>query len=244
MKSKYRKRWLHKILVFLLMLTNSLQVFAAEDRVEFIDQTKQIEVKDDNDLFSGMKELVPGSKETTTIHLSNTSSNKITYYLYAKETESPQSLQLSKEYNSDLLALLQITVKTGNQVIYQGPLSGNPKDAKEGQITNGSMLLSESKNLYGIELGTLKGKESKDLTVELSIPRELGNEYQQTFTTIDWVFTAYYEDGITPTQKPPENLPKTGSGVIYFVEVATLLGILVVGLVTIQIVIMKKRRLN
>lgn len=93
-----------------------------------------------------------------------------------------------------------------------------------------------------------------NLTVSVTIPTELWNEYQNAVTMVGWVFLAEGQDE-QPTTTPDDDettqvtttlidiidedipldaLPKIGSRVLYITEVSIILEILVSGLILIK----------
>lgn len=70
-------------------------------------------------------------------------------------------------------------------------------------VTYEGEIISEGNLADGIMLGTFTSDETMDITVEFSIPIEVGNEVSKLYGTIDWVFVAELIVDETTT-------PKTG----------------------------------
>ena len=195
-----KKRFLKQLIcgfVFVVFLANTaVKAFAAEDSVEFTDRYKKIEIKDDNDLFSNMKELLPGGNAVSSIKLKNSSAAPVSFYLYAVVNKDSAVVQ-DKVYAENLIKIIELTLrKNGTELVYQGPASGNPADAKQGQTVYKSMVLDSSNTIYGINLGSVKPGEVMELSAEINVPgNEVGNDYQNTYALVDWKFCC---EGIDP----------------------------------------------
>lgn len=184
MRKKVIIRIMAYVFTTVILMGNSTMKALATSNVDYEDRFVTIS---ENDLFTNMKDLLPGGVAENTVALNNKSARSITFYLYAKPSDST--------YNQDLLKIIELTVSRGGTVIYRGPASGNPNDALAGQTVVSSMILDPSTSLYGINLGTILPGNSMNLTASISIPGEdLGNEYQNESAMVDWVFLAEGED--------------------------------------------------
>ena len=126
----------------------------------------------------------------------------------------------------DFLAQLDMTVLQDGEVIFEG--SGAELESFEE-----SVLLGEFR----------KGDET-ELTVTLSAPIELGNEYANRIGEVDWVFTAEQHDDppqvIEPDEEEPAETPETGDAnnlLLYG-------GLLAAAVVVLLVVLFKRRRQN
>lgn len=147
----------------------------------------------DTDLFAGFKNVMPGDELTQTVTVKNsfTGSDSVKIYLRAvvhDEAGNPLSPNVAGETDlvsmQDFLSQLSMTVKQGDRVLFEA----SPAEL-DGLKDN-------------VLLGTFTGKAETELTVTLSVPIELGNEYMNRVGEVDWVFTA---EEITSS-----NAPKTG----------------------------------
>ena len=171
------------LVVFLLSLTGALPVLA-EGKVTFDDN--QLIVLEPgsyysaSDLFDGFKNVMPGDEKPETITLSNENEefDYLKVYMRAlphdeegnplseKVAESGETIETMEEF----LSQLSMTVYNGEEKIFDAP-------ANE--------IGGLRENVY---LGKLAQNESLDLTVELSVPIDLDNEYANRVGEIDWIF--------------------------------------------------------
>ena len=135
----------------------------------------------ETDLFENFKGVMPGDVITQEITVQNnyTKAEKVKIYLRAvvhDEQGNPLSEEVARTEDlvsmQDFLSQLTMTVKQGDKVLF----SASP-DELDGLKEN-------------VLLGTFPGRSKTILTVELSVPFELGNEYANRVGEVDWVFTA------------------------------------------------------
>ncbi len=103
--------------------------------------------------------------------------------------------RISEKEEYELLNKLELTVYYNDEVIYNGPASG------EDELSN------------NISLGKFKPGEEVDLYAEVTLDGQTtGNEYKNKYAQVDWIFTAVNEGKeITSTNpsKPSINKPTT-----------------------------------
>ena len=135
----------------------------------------------ETDLFENFKGVMPGDVITQEITVQNnyTKAKKVNIYLRAvvhDEQGNPLSEEVARTEDlvsmQDFLSQLTMTVKQGDKVLF----SASP-DELDGLKEN-------------VLLGTFPGRSKTILTVELSVPFELGNEYANRVGEVDWIFTA------------------------------------------------------
>lgn len=135
----------------------------------------------ETDLFENFKGVMPGDVITQEITVQNnyTKAEKVKIYLRAvvhDEQGNPLSEEVARTEDlvsmQDFLSQLSMTVKQGDKVLF----SASP-DELDGLKEN-------------VLLGAFPGRSKTILTVELSVPFELGNEYANRVGEVDWVFTA------------------------------------------------------
>ena len=135
----------------------------------------------ETDLFENFKGVMPGDVITQEITVQNnyTKAEKVNIYLRAvvhDEQGNPLSEEVARAEDlvsmQDFLSQLTMTVKQGDKVLF----SASP-DELDGLKEN-------------VLLGAFPGRSKTILTVELSVPIELGNEYANRVGEVDWVFTA------------------------------------------------------
>ena len=135
----------------------------------------------ETDLFENFKGVMPGDVNTQEFTVKNnyTKAEKVKIYLRAvvhDEQGNPLSEEVARTEDlvsmQDFLSQLSMTVKQGDKVLF----SASP-DELDGLKEN-------------VLLGTFPGRSKTILTVELSVPFELGNEYANRVGEVDWIFTA------------------------------------------------------
>ena len=150
----------------------------------------------DTDLFDGFKNVMPGDTLTQTVEVRNRFLNTGSVRIYLRavahdEQSNPLSSAVAASGEtvatmSDFLSQLYMEVWQGDKCIY----TGSP-DELDG--------LAEPKLL-----GTFRKGETATLTVELTVPLELDNDFANRLGEVDWKFTAeeYTSGGGKPTVTP------------------------------------------
>lgn len=156
------------------------------------------------DLFYNFKNLLPGETVSQTITVTNSYTESMEIFLRAEEIE--QSLAQGQEELVERLlkeyAVILVTDEDG-QVVYYGPIWGNLDSAGSNPVTMTN----------DVSLGTFAPGETKTLNVQVQIDPEMGNEYQDLWGLIRWVWTAQGDEGTTtetPVDTPSTDTPKTG----------------------------------
>lgn len=115
------------------------------------------------DLFTDIKNVMPGDIVTQKITVNNKISNKIKIKLYIKS--------LGATENEELLSQLKLSVKQdGNSVLFDATAD------ETAQLTD------------WVCLGTFYSGAKINLDVTLSVPIELDTKYQDQLATLDWQF--------------------------------------------------------
>lgn len=168
---------------------------------------------DGGNWFMSFTNMVPGGQYNDQLIIENGS--RKTYALYM------QVLPIQQDKKRDeLLELISMDVKLGSKVIYDGTASGKAYD-------NGNL-----RNV--IYLGTYKPGGTDKINVDLSLDKNVGLEYCDLLTKIDWKFmvTEIRNPGNPGTGKnPPQTIqaPKTGDTSkisFYFVAMACAFGLI------------------
>lgn len=149
----------------------------------------------ESDLFANFKNLVPGCSRTQNIQIKNQSEKSVEISLYAEVTEQDKISQEEQELLDKILNKeAQIVVRNGKEILYKGPVSGNP---------------SRKKNSMGernkISLGKFSAGSEKNLIVELSLSPMLEHSNEKLTGRIDWIFCAEGEETSIVS-----SVPKTG----------------------------------
>lgn len=129
----------------------------------------------DSDLFENFKGVVPGDVLTQTITVKNNSTKQVRIYLKAEPVS---------DIHRDFLSQLSMTVVCKDKEIFDAAASENA------QLTNKTLL------------GTFKKNGSTELTVTLTVPKTLGNEYMGEIGIVQWTFMV--------EEIPEDDTPHTG----------------------------------
>ena len=172
----------------------------------------------DSDLFDNFKGVMPGDVLEQKIIVTNKTDDCDYVKIYMRavahdEVKNPLSETVADATDivsmQDFLSQLSMKIWNGSELIYEAT-----PDELDG--------LAENVLLGSFELG-----ESTELTVELTVPIELGNEYANRVGEVDWVFVAEELNHPTPETGDHSNV------MIYIVMMAIAL--------TAVVVILKKR---
>lgn len=172
------------------------------------------------DLFYNFKNLLPGETVSQTITVTNGYSQETEIFLRAEDMEqslSPEQAELVDRLLREY-AVIVVTDETGN-TIYNGPIWGN----LDGAGSNPSTMKND------VSLGKFAAGQTKNLNVQLQIDPEMGNEYQELWGLIRWVWSA---EGAETSTTPPQtgdnsNIALFGS--IAGVSAASLIVMLLLG---------------
>ncbi|MEA4954430.1 MAG: LPXTG cell wall anchor domain-containing protein, partial [Pseudoflavonifractor sp.] len=143
------------------------------------------------DLFDNFKNVMPGDHLTQTIRVQAAAGNDSSYkiYLYARVCGD------NTDANKAFLNAMALTVSQG----------ANKLD-----------VLNAGEDAQGIYLGTFAQGTGEDLTVDLQVPIEMGNEFQNAVCYVDWYFYAEQVTGggngggdDEPSQTPTTSEPGT-----------------------------------
>ena len=147
------------------------QVIITEDRkIAF-------EAEEDN-LFSGFQNLLPGCSRTQTVNLTNKSDATVNLMLRAEAAEQDKMSSEQQVLVHQLISKYAVMeIRQGNTVLYQGPADGNQEEKGWSMKQN-------------ISLGTFQPGETKRLVVTLSLDPQMDNRYQKLKGKVNWIFTA------------------------------------------------------
>lgn len=128
----------------------------------------------DTDLFENFKGVLPGDVLEQKITVKNDTKKSVRLYLRAEPVS---------EADRDFLSQLHLTVTSGNKTLFDAAASEQDGLAKN------------------TLLGTFKSKGETELTVTLTVPAELANEYMNQRGDVPWTFLA---EEIKDTDDTPE----------------------------------------
>ena len=193
------KRILSKISILLVaMILMTSAAFAADASVTYEGGAEKFvflpgSEYTDTDLFDNFKGVMPGDEIDQKIIVKNDTKDCDYVKIYmrgeAHGDENALSASVAKEETvvsmKDFLAQLDMTILQDGKKIYEG--SGSELESLEESVL----------------LGEFRRGDEVELTVKLSAPIELGNEYANRIGEIDWVFIAEQHDD-------PVETPETG----------------------------------
>lgn len=161
----------------------------------------------DRDLFSNMKELVPGDDIDNQVTIANKSSRPVSIYMkaYSEFTsedgitavrdDSTASAE-GKTFRGDVLDQIQMTLTLGDRILYVGSADGENPEAGYEAMTAGD---------YGIKLGDFAAGQQESLKISLHLPGPVfDNSFADKFDAVDWVFCV---EGTTPPVDPVDPGP-------------------------------------
>ncbi|MBQ2672488.1 hypothetical protein IJG01_00735 [Candidatus Saccharibacteria bacterium] len=195
------KRKLIYILLLSLAFLGVTDVYAEGSEVRFEGGAENFvfiseSEEGDTDLFSNLKNVMPGDVLSEQITVTNFASEYDYVKIYLKtephnETNNPLETDIKETETvasmADFLAQLNMKVLQGDRVVFDnslGQIEGQEKTILLGQFAKG---------------------ESTGLDLTLSVPMELGNEYMHRGGEVDWVFVA--EGFMNGEEDEPEDVP-------------------------------------
>ena len=93
-----------------------------------------------------------------------------------------------KTFRSDILDQISMTLKLGDEILYQGSADGVNPDEGYAAMVDGD---------YGISLGSFAANTQETMTIELTLPGPaFDNSFESKFDAVDWVFCV---EGTTPS---------------------------------------------
>ena len=172
-----------------------------------------------SDLFENFKGVLPGDVLTQKITVKNDTDGQVRIYMRAEPGERiPAGLMekngLTVEDNRDFLNQLSMTVECRDKEIFDAAPS------ETAQLTNNTLL------------GTFKKKGSTELTVTLTVPATMGNDYMGRIGIVPWTFMV--------EEIPEDDTPDTGDWfqTTLWISIAAVLAAAIVMLLIVQ----RKRR--
>ena len=171
-------------LMLLIPVSLASTAFAASPAITFRGFSGGFEFRPgseytETDLFDNFKNVMPGDTVTETVTFTNAAadSDYVNLYIRAEthdETANPLSGKVAETETAasmaDFLSRLSMKVWNGAELIY----AASPNEL-DGLKTDRF-------------LGAFSAGETAVLTVELSVPADLGNEYANRVGEVDWVF--------------------------------------------------------
>ena len=172
------------------LLSGGTAVAAADDPAPRRDATliyggdnKIVVTPTDLNLFQ--EGMMPGGESSQKLWLRNDYGASVNVYVRAESAGDETSgfpLELQKSLLEKLKMTVSVRVGTGQSLVrYDGTASG---------VVGAAGSLAPSADApYGLLLGRLSSGGAADMTVTVSAPQSLGNEYQNAAAKVRWVFT-------------------------------------------------------
>ena len=199
------------LLLFILLLSTVIPVYAdAKVNKLYFEQQNGTMVwnadKGSNgNWFMSFTNMVPGESYQDSLVIENGSSK--TYELYFQIVPLEQA-----ELKDELLEKIQMTIMQDGKQIYKGNATGEPG----------------TKDLQNIvPLGTYTPAKESTLVVELTLDGDIGLEYCDLLTQIDWKFMVKEKvdskkDTSVTEIKPPKTGDTTNTGLWIFVVIGSM----------------------
>lgn len=166
------KRILTLLLTFVLLLSSTVTVFAADGKVTYSGNAGNFVFEPGSehsltDLFPNFKGVMPGDTLTQNITVKNDADNKVKVKIYIRSLGAHED---SVEFLSQLG--LKVSKSKENKMAYMFDAAAN----ETAQLTD------------WVCLGTLYSGGEVNLDVTLNVPVELSNEFQNKVGYLDWEF--------------------------------------------------------
>ncbi len=161
------------------------------------------------DLFPNFKNVMPGDELTQSIVVTNQGNKKTDARIYLRALGA-------EDGSEEFLSQMTLTVKkNGKTTLFDAPAD------ETAQLTDWVLL------------GTVHPGGKVTLDVTLSVPIELGNEFQESIGYLDWEFKV--------EEIPVTDIPKTGDQ-SPVKQMAVILAISAVAIVVIVVILKKKNK--
>lgn len=219
------------LLAAVMALGMSTTAFAADTSITFKGYTDKFTVQGtgeytETDLFDNFKNVMPGDKLTQKVTIKNeaTDCDYIKVYMQAVvHDEEKNPLTYDEAYENEdgkdqanitgqrdeTLATMQSFLSQLKMRIYNG---GDNTATKiyDASPDRGGMFDILGNPADKVLIATLRSGVSANLTVELDVPIEMGNEYANRVGEVDWIFTVEeFSDPYTPPPHEEEEYDNT-----------------------------------
>lgn len=187
------------ILTFCLLAVSAFPVYAKgsrEPKTLYFEQQNGKMVWNnvrgsDGNWFMSFTNMVPGGNYNDRLKIENGSRKTYDLYMQVLPVEQDQKRE-------ELLELISTKVVCGSNKLYEGTASG--KDYHQGNLRN------------VIYIGRYEPKETDTISVDLELSKDIGIEYCDILTKVDWKFmvTEVPDQGNTDPDVKEIKAPKTG----------------------------------
>jgi len=160
---------------------------------------------EDTDLFENFKNVLPGDVLTQKITVRNGTDGRVRIFLRAEPVD---------ELHAEFLNRLELTVDTKTREIFDAAAG------ETAQLTENTLI------------GSFRAKGSTELTVTLTVPKDLENKFMGTMGIVPWTFIA--------EEIPDDETPDTGDW--FEMGVWVLAAAMIIGAIVIVLIMQRKRR--
>lgn len=201
------KKILTLLLTFVLFLSSTVTVFAADGKVTYSGNAGSFVFEPGRDhsltdLFPNFKSVMPGDTLTQQITVKNEADNKVKVKIYMRSLGAHED---SVEFLSQLG--LKVAKSEENEMAYMFDAAAN----ETAQLTD------------WVCLGTLYSGGEVNLDVTLNVPTSLDNEFQSKIGYLDWEFMIE-EFPVEPDDpKPPQTGDNSNMGLWFTIMICSLI---------------------
>lgn len=196
------KKTVSILFALLLVLSLALPAFAEDGNVTYNGNSHKFIFQPGSDysptdLFPNFKGVMPGDTLTQTITVSNQGSQKMDAKIYLRALGAEKG-------SEDFLSQMTLTVKkSGKATLFDAPAD------ETAQLTDWVLL------------GIVHPGGKVTLDVTLTVPIEMGNDFQSRIGYLDWEFKVE-ELPVTGTPKTGDTFPVTILAIVLIVSAAAL----------------------
>lgn len=168
--------------VFVALLVMSSPLAALADGSTVVLEATGSGFVEDELFINWGDNLGPGDAITKAIKIVNNHSRVVLLSMRAEVVEG----------DNGFLDKIWLVLKHGDEVIYEGPVSGNQQPDGTGDYAE------------GIDLGSIQAGETYELAADIYLDGEkIGNEFQGKSGIVKWIFTGQFdEDEPSPPSRP------------------------------------------
>ena len=205
------KKILTLLLTFVLLLSSTVTVFAADGKVTYSGNAGSFVFEPGSDhsltdLFPNFKGVMPGDSLTQQITVKNEADNKVKVKIYIRSLGAHED---SKAFLSQLG--LKVKTSSENEMAYMFDAAAS----ETAQLTD------------WVCLGTLYSGGEVNLDVTLNVPVSMGNEFQDQIGYLDWEFKIEEYPVEDTDPKPPQTGDNSNLGLWFTLMICSLIMLII-----------------